>query len=518
MARRNLEQEIARILDTRASTPTQPSAYQIIAENLQKMVTHYLVLNPTEIYRVIDETIGDIDLRGGTSGKSRNTAGFGSTVQTVVDRFCTGLSRPSFQSVMNTRRWGGLMSIATVPPPEVTAAAGRGNIFVIPATENFNLTRFGLALTNAKSQCLIDPLKRALRSQLGSGHSMFQTIGSRGIDWFDATKGGVSRDLAKLHGVGSTHTTSRVGTAVAGPKSTGVGNLEGADDVEFGLPLFRKTLFDDLKLAGHIISDGSTSQQGVHEEVEILLEMASARGKQHEQDEWDAAGPELIAALNRAATIVLASMESRFGRGSEEWEASASPQKRLKRMAAEVVTKQITKGIKPPTKVKKKITEPKVRKGRKTTSARKTVKAPRKKAKKQIVKVKKGGKSASGIQRQRATPWRNKAGLNPVGLKALIQKSLPDVIARKMTGAPTLQYRTGRFAQSAEITDIVPMPRSVEIRYDYMQDPYRVFEPGSGSPLATRGRDPRELIGSSIREIAQMIMGTKFGIVRTKRV
>ena len=87
-----------------------------------------------------------------------------------------------------------------------------------------------------------------------------------------------------------------------------------------------------------------------------------------------------------------------------------------------------------------------------------------------------------------------------------------------MTGAPTLQYRTGRFARSAEIVDIVPMPRSVEIRYDYMQDPYRVFEPEGGHPLSSRGRDPKDLIGSSVREIAQMIMGTRFGIVRTKRV
>lgn len=106
---------------------------------------------------------------------------------------------------------------------------------------------------------------------------------------------------------------------------------------------------------------------------------------------------------------------------------------------------------------------------------------------------------------------------NPLALKSLLQKALPAEIAKKMTGPPTLQYQTGRFAKSAEITDIVPMQKQIEIRYDYMQDPYRVFEPGSGSPLATTRRDPRDLIGGTIRELAQQLMGDKF-LIRTKRV
>ena len=60
------------------------------------------------------------------------------------------------------------------------------------------------------------------------------------------------------------------------------------------------------------------------------------------------------------------------------------------------------------------------------------------------------------------------------------------------------------------------MQRQVEISYDYMQDPYRVFEPGSGSPLATTGRDPKKIIGGTIRELAQQIMGSRF-LIRTKR-
>lgn len=507
MAKRNLDQEIARILDT-TDTGDGPSAYKVIAENLQKVVTHYLVLNPGEIYAVIEKTIGNV--KGASSHKD-----FTSTVGQEVMDFCTGKTTRKFIDVMNSSPWGGQLVEPSQQsiPPEVKQAAGRGDVFMIPPTKNFSLRGFGDALTKAKNQCLIDVIPSALRANMGSSHALFGKDSG-----LKEAQEAASLDLAKLHGVGDTHTTARVGTAVAGKKSTSAGTLDGPEDMEFGLPLFRKSLFDDLKLSGAIISDGNTSHSGVNEEIQIVLELASQSGKNLDQAEWDAGGPELIAALNRARDAVLQRMVKVYGRGSKEWEASASPQKRLKRMGAEVVTKQLTKGIKPPTKVKKKITEPKVKKGRKSTRAKGSRNAPRKKLKKQTVRAKKGGKSSSGIQRKRASPWRNKAGINPVGLRQLIQKSLPDVIARRMTGPPTLQYRTGRFAESAEITDIVPMPRSVEIRYDYMQNPYRVFEPDSGHPLGTAGRDPRGLIGASIREIAQSIMGDRFGIVRTKRV
>ena len=124
--------------------------------------------------------------------------------------------------------------------------------------------------------------------------------------------------------------------------------------------------------------------------------------------------------------------------------------------------------------------------------------------------------SKAKSRKSRAQPAKNR-DVSPIALKSLLQKALPDAIARKMTGPPTLTYRTGRFAQSAEITNIAPMQKQVEIQYDYLQNPYRVFEPGSGNPLASTKRDPRQLIGGTIRELAQQIMGNKF-LIRTKRV
>ena len=66
---------------------------------------------------------------------------------------------------------------------------------------------------------------------------------------------------------------------------------------------------------------------------------------------------------------------------------------------------------------------------------------------------------------------------------------------------PRLVNRTGRFAESARITDMVQTPQGFpSIGYTYMKYPYQTFEQGyaQGSP----DRDPRRLIDFSIREIA----------------
>ena len=85
----------------------------------------------------------------------------------------------------------------------------------------------------------------------------------------------------------------------------------------------------------------------------------------------------------------------------------------------------------------------------------------------------------------------------------ILNARLSDTVAKNM-GSPRLNYRTGRFANSARVVDIVRTSKGFpSINYTYMRYPYEVFEfPGSGSPLAQQGqRDPRDLIGLSIREI-----------------
>lgn len=109
----------------------------------------------------------------------------------------------------------------------------------------------------------------------------------------------------------------------------------------------------------------------------------------------------------------------------------------------------------------------------------------------------------------------SQAGVNnPIALKELINQQLPSRILPKMQ-APALVNRTGRFRHSAEVTNVIVGPRGgTQIDYTYQRNPYEVFEPGSGSPLANQYRDPRRIIGGTIREIAQEIMGKKFITVR----
>ena len=166
----------------------------------------------------------------------------------------------------------------------------------------------------------------------------------------------------------------------------------------------------------------------------------------------------------------------------------------------------------------------------------KSGKAKKPKAKKQTTKAAPVGKKKKARTTKRATANKTKKqpkkqtarrgtgarlpAHSPVALTQLLNQALPKELQKNMTGVypKSLEYRTGRFAQSAEVTSIVPFPRMTQIQYTYQKDPYQVFETDSGNPLASAGRDPRRIIGGTIREIAQEIMGEKFGLVRTKRV
>ncbi len=71
-------------------------------------------------------------------------------------------------------------------------------------------------------------------------------------------------------------------------------------------------------------------------------------------------------------------------------------------------------------------------------------------------------------------------------------------------GPPSLENRTGRFADSIEVVDITQTQKGFpSIGYTYQKDPYQVFEDGTGQPPWANGnRDPRSIIDKSIREIA----------------
>jgi hypothetical protein len=101
---------------------------------------------------------------------------------------------------------------------------------------------------------------------------------------------------------------------------------------------------------------------------------------------------------------------------------------------------------------------------------------------------------------------------NPLALIEILNAALPDEILERMN-FPALVNRTGRFRNSAKVTNIIIGPRGgTEVEYTYMKDPYQTFEPGGRQ--GSTNRDPRKIIGQSVRKLAQEIMGKKFIKVR----
>jgi hypothetical protein len=105
-----------------------------------------------------------------------------------------------------------------------------------------------------------------------------------------------------------------------------------------------------------------------------------------------------------------------------------------------------------------------------------------------------------------------KTQTSPLLLRNLLNEMLPQMVASKMT-SPALQFRTGRFANSARVEMIHQGPRGgMQVDYTYRKEPYQTFEPGyrQGSTM----RDPRKIIKESIRELAIGILGRQPTTIR----
>ena len=100
---------------------------------------------------------------------------------------------------------------------------------------------------------------------------------------------------------------------------------------------------------------------------------------------------------------------------------------------------------------------------------------------------------------------------NFLALQSLLNTKLSETVRQNMD-YPALQNRTGRFASSVRITDIVQTKKGYpSIGYTYEKNPYQIFELGKGKvPWANEHRDPRALIDRSIREIAAEYIKGRF--------
>jgi hypothetical protein len=81
------------------------------------------------------------------------------------------------------------------------------------------------------------------------------------------------------------------------------------------------------------------------------------------------------------------------------------------------------------------------------------------------------------------------------------------------TSKNVLNYRTGRFAASAQVERMsYSKEGTITAFYNYMKDPYATFSAG-GKQSNPTSRDPKLLISRSIREIAQQVVANKLRAV-----
>jgi hypothetical protein len=203
-------------------------------------------------------------------------------------------------------------------------------------------------------------------------------------------------------------------------------------------------------------------------------------------------------------------LKSPLGLTNPDYQASKS----MKDMAqdavlAQVVTNFVTKSGKPDMRYK-------VNK----TAVLQNAKHSKKSGKGSFKHTTKGARYATGMVAGKSTAKRTSKVKNTqtqksaISLKELINAALPQALLERMQ-PPALRNRTGRFRTSAEVTNVSIGPKGgTQVDYTYMKNPYQTFEPGFAQ--GSTGRDPRRLIGGTIREIAQEITGNKF--ITTRRL
>jgi len=183
---------------------------------------------------------------------------------------------------------------------------------------------------------------------------------------------------------------------------------------------------------------------------------------------------------------------------SEHWAKRPGSDSRL-----EIERKKVIKSFQDSVSKSKSVSKPKTSNTKpnySNSTAKKKVSKPAKKGKQKKATV---GK----LPIKKARPRRSSAN-SDITLAALLNKKLPAAVAKNM-GAPGLIYRTGRFANSVQVTDITRTTKGFpSIGYTYQRNPYQTFEPGFKQ--GSQDRDPRKVIDRSIREIAAELLIGRF--------
>ena len=122
---------------------------------------------------------------------------------------------------------------------------------------------------------------------------------------------------------------------------------------------------------------------------------------------------------------------------------------------------------------------------------------------------------AAKAMRKRKSQKEKSAASSTLQLVASLNKALPSAVAENMR-SPALNYQTGRFATSVQVTDVSTTNKGFpSIGYTYDRGNYEQYESSSGTTWASVERDPRKLIDASIREIARPMAIGRFFTRRT---
>ena len=253
--------------------------------------------------------------------------------------------------------------------------------------------------------------------------------------------------------------------------------------------------------------------------VEIKLATHKENSQVNERDK-----NEMNKFLQKLQTDMVNRLTRDFGRLSklDAYLDTAASKKTLRKRMDDAVVDKINDGVADKIKKSKtiKVTKPKRKsdiknkktKGKKKITITKSkgikkIKAPKISKEALVIGAKKG--------RSKTIPKMTQmSAKNPLALANMLDKALPKAVAERMV-SPALVYRTGRFANSAEITNVTVGPRGgTFIDYTYQLDPYQTFEPGFAK--GSTNRDPRKLIGGTIRGLAQTIMNKRFVNVRRR--
>ena len=180
--------------------------------------------------------------------------------------------------------------------------------------------------------------------------------------------------------------------------------------------------------------------------------------------------------------------------GSIDWsriEGSNSIDKELHTQTVALLQGKFAKPHKANTKVKK---------GAKSSSKAKILKAKALKAKRANA-GKKYAMAALAAIKLKQGPNAKREGKNTNGsLRNLLNKKLPAEVRRNM-GRPALINQTSRFSNSVYIQSIKDTAAGISMDYSYMISPYETFE-NTGKARWPSGYNPKKLIAKSIRNLA----------------